>query len=180
MLRDTSAASTSKRSTSAARAAGVNKTTPTRNKARTTRQRTTWRGTIWRRWVAAFIVAASSAISAKTRPQRPTRRCAFSWRPYDCSGTRSRPEFRPRRTFDPKLRVIGLGERFGQGQPKLGFARAGLRPGVDVGKRLKRSGDLFFAHAGAGVASAQGRFAGVGKHCRDDDLATGTGKLDRV
>src|SRR6516164_5961503 len=63
MLRDTSAASTSNRSTSAARAAGVNKTTPTRNKARTT----------WQRWVAAFIAAASSAISAKTRPQRPTR-----------------------------------------------------------------------------------------------------------
>jgi hypothetical protein len=45
----------------------------------------------------------------------------------------------PRCTFGPKLRVIGLGERFGQGQPKLGFARAGLRPGVDAGKRLKRS-----------------------------------------
>src|SRR5215468_3896689 len=141
MLRDTSAASTSNRSTSAARAAGVNKTAPTRNKSRTTRRRTTRR-----RRIAAFIMAASSAISAKTRPQRPTRAADLVG---DCTIRRKGDlDESPglRRAFNPKLRVIGLGERLGQWQPKLGSAGARARPSPNVGNRLKRGLDLFFAH----------------------------------
>jgi len=59
-----------------------------------------------------------------------------------------------RRALDPKLRMIGFGERFGQRQPELGLARTRIRPSIKVRRRFKRGRNLFLVHADSGVANA--------------------------
>src|SRR5215472_9154639 len=114
MLRDTSAASTSNRSTSAARAAGANDKAPSRSAV----------CTIWRRRIATVMRCSIIGNLGKNS----TGRCGAGVVALGGKCTVRRKgdlDQGPglRRAFDPELRVIGLDQRLSHRQPELGSAR---------------------------------------------------------
>ena len=72
------------------------------------------------------------------------------------------------------MRAIGFRQCLGQRQTEAGSARAPAAGRGGLTERLKRRLYIFFAHADAGIAHAQDRFAAIGERGRDDDLAAGT------
>src|ERR1700675_341524 len=172
MLRETSAASTRSRSTSApARAAAGTKANPAKKSVR---------------MILSMRIAAPHRASP--RKTAKTRRLGVytifepglirdnaAWRERDLdqrAGVRC--------ALDAEVGAVGLGQRLGQRQAKTVAAGTPASRDCRLLERFERRLNVLFAHADAGVAHAQHRLAGVGEYARYDHLAAGAGEPDRV